>query len=81
MKATALSNLQKLFHGYPIKSTEKNLLKMETIRNLKGTDRDDAFSNLVSALNPFSKFLLEDCHETSKCWELDEKILPVENKE
>lgn len=56
---SALTNLEKMFEGIPIKTTEKNLLKLETLNSLSENEKENAFSLLMEATNPFCKYLLD----------------------
>ena len=89
-KTSALKNLQEMFSSYPVVTNESLKLKMEPIGQVQ-TDPDTVggdgftrkqhlFSRLLTSINPFAQFVLQEmvCQDSraeTQLWELDEKIL------
>lgn len=80
-KFTALQNVQALFADKPVVIHEKHRIRMEEIAQMN-TDEEEKrepgylFRQLMSSINPFAQYVLEECKQTEvkKEWCLEESL-------
>jgi hypothetical protein len=64
-----------MFEGQPITANEKYIMRLDQVqKSFEEKEGPDALSNLLSALNPFSKYVIQELtrnQDSCKNWELD----------
>ncbi len=61
---TALQNIQNMFNNLPVVTHEKHRIKMEDIAEMPPEEnKGDLFKQLMASINPFSKFVIEECKQ------------------
>ncbi len=61
---TALQNIQNMFNNLPVVTHEKHRIKMEDIAEMSPEEnKGDLFKQLMASINPFSKYVIEECKQ------------------
>jgi hypothetical protein len=79
-KFSALQNVQALFADKPVVTHEKHRIRMEEIASMNFDEEEKQdpgylFKQLMTSINPFAQYVIEECkQEAKKEWVLEESL-------